>query len=98
MIVEFSSPAEVELNEVIAHYDLQRPGLGREFAIDVAAAIHRIEDYPNVWQRLAGKVRRCQLQRFEYGLVYRVQGGIATIYAVMHLRRRPGYWRERLKR
>ena len=98
MIVEFTAAAEAELDEAIAYYNAQRTGLGIEFAQEVAASVKRIEDYPDVWQRLANGVRRCQLRRFEYGLVYRVRGNVATVYAVMHLRRRPGYWRHRMNR
>ena len=70
--------------------------LGDEFARDVYQAVMRIAEYPNAWQNLGRGVRRCQLARFEYGLVYRVRGDTATVYAVMHLKRRPGYWRKRL--
>lgn len=98
MIIEFTAAAEAELDEAIAYYNAQRTGLGIESAQEVAASVKRIEDYPDVWQRLANGVRRCQLRRFEYGLVYRVRGNIATVYAVMHLRRRPGYWRHRMNR
>jgi hypothetical protein len=97
MIVEFVLAAELELDEAVAYFNAQRSGLGVEFAREVNAAIQRIVQYPNVWQRLAGGVRRCQLRRFEYGLVYRVLGDVVIVYAVMHLKRRPGYWRDRLK-
>lgn len=97
MIVEFVLAAEAELDEAVAYFEAQRKGLGMEFAQEVGAAILRIIEYPNAWQQLAGGVRRCQLRRFEYGLVYRVRDDIATIYAVMHLRRRPTYWHDRIE-
>lgn len=97
MIVEFVFPAQHELDEAVAYFETQKKGLGTEFAREVGAAILRIIEYPNAWQRLSGGTRRCQVKRFEYGLVYRVRGDVATIYAVMHLRRRPEYWRNRLK-
>lgn len=96
MIVEFALAAEHEFTEAVDYFETQRLGLGVEFAREVAAALQRIEDYPDAWRQMPGGVRRCQLRRFEYGLVYRVRGDVATVYAVMHLRRRPGYWRERL--
>jgi hypothetical protein len=97
MIVEIVAAAEDELENAIAYYNAQRRGLGMEFAIEIAAAIQRITEYPNAWQKVAVGARRCQVQKFDYGLVYRVRGEVATIYAVMHLKRRPGYWRKRLK-
>jgi plasmid stabilization system protein ParE len=97
MKVEFALPAERELDEAVAYFEAQRAGLGVVFAAEVASAVERIEEYPHVWQSLPGGVRRCLLRKFEYGLVYRVRDDTATIYAVMHLRRRPDYWRKRLR-
>ena len=96
MIVEFVLAAELELADAVDYYDAQRAGLGNELVRDVASAVQRIIEYPDAWQRLGPEVRRCQLHRFEYGLVYRVRGDVATVYAAMHLKRRPGYWRKRL--
>ncbi len=97
MIVEFVLAAELELDEAVAYYDARQPGLGNEFAREVQTAVERIEEFPYAWRRLAGDVRRCPVRRFPYGLVYRVRGEVATVYAVMRLRRRPSYWRNRLK-
>ena len=96
MIVEFVFAAEAELADAVAYFETQKAGLGTEFAEDVAAAIQRIIELPNAWPLMTVDVRRCQLLRFQYGLVYRVRGDVTTIYAVMHLKRRPGYWRDRL--
>ena len=96
MKVEFAAAAEHELDEAVAYFEMQRAGLGLVFVSEVAAAVSRIEQYPHAWQSLADDTRRCLLRRFEYGLIYRVRGDVATIYAVMHLRRRPTYWRSRL--
>ena len=98
MIVEFVLAAEAELDDAVAYHNRQRAGSGIEFAREVDAAVKRIIEYPHVWQKLARGVRRCQLNKFKYGLVYRVQDDVATVYAVMHLKRKPGYWRKRLKK
>lgn len=98
MKVDFVSAAERELDEAVAYFEAQRAGLGLLFAAEVAAAVARIEAYPRAWQRMPGGVRRCLLRKFQYGLVYRVQGDTAVVYAVMHLRRRPTYWRSRPSR
>ena len=41
--------------------------------------------------------RRYRLTRFPLGIVYVNPDDDIIVFAVMHLRRRPGYWRERLK-
>jgi hypothetical protein len=45
---------------------------------------------------LSANVWRCRVNRFPYGLVYEVSGEEIVIVAVMHLHRRPGYWRDRV--
>ena len=36
--------------------------------------------------------------QFPYGLIYAVQGDTIYVAAVMHLKRKPGYWVPRTKR
>jgi plasmid stabilization system protein ParE len=42
--------------------------------------------------------KRLGLKKFPYVLVYRVKGGATDIVAFAHTKRRPGYWRNRLRR
>jgi plasmid stabilization system protein ParE len=96
--LEFHSAAERELLEAINYYNDQRPGLGYEFADAVEEAAERIRANPKGWAWASEKdeLRRCQTKRFPYGLIYQVQVRRIVVVAVMHLRRRPGYWRDRL--
>jgi plasmid stabilization system protein ParE len=92
----FLEPAREELEEVVSYYEGQRPGLGEEFAREVENTILRILNLPEAWTELAPTIRRCRINRFPYGIVYTVQGEEIIIIAVMHLRRKPGYWKDRL--
>lgn len=48
--------------------------------------------------RLRGlDVRRCLVNRFPFGVIYSVEQGEIFILAVMHLRRHPDYWKDRLQ-
>jgi hypothetical protein len=96
MSVVFLDPAKAELDEAVAYYDAQRTGLGDEFAAEVAAALRRIEALPGAWTPLTPNVRRCRTNRFPYGVVYTTRGDDILVIAVMHLRRKPGYWNDRL--
>ena len=42
--------------------------------------------------------KRLGLKKFPYILVYRIKGGATDIVALAHTKRRPGYWRHRLRR
>ena len=55
-----------------------------------------IRDFPAAHPPLDETYRRKLVQVFPFGLIYRVDGLKITIVAVMHLTRRPGYWRKRL--
>lgn len=48
---------------------------------------------PERWRQFRGDNRKLNFQRFPYAVVYSVQVDVIYIKAVMHLHRRPGYWR-----
>lgn len=87
--------ARQELAEALERYELEKPGLGRRFARDVALGIRQILAFPGAWQKVELGLRRYRLGDFPYGLVYRVGRGEVVIVAVMHLSREPGYWKGR---
>jgi plasmid stabilization system protein ParE len=94
--IRFLLAAEAELADAIAHYDAQLPGLGGELALEVRDGLARIEEYPEAWQLLSRRARRYRLSRFPYGLVYAELQSEILVLAVMHLHRKPDYWKERL--
>ena len=98
MNVEFHSAAERELRQAVDYYNDQQPDLGYEFAAEVEEAVERIRSSPDAWAWISQQdnLRRCQTHRFPYGLIYQVQPNRVLIIAVMHLKRRPGYWNDRL--
>ena len=98
MKTRFLEIADWELGETIRQYEEDRPGLGAEFHDEVNNALDRIEQMPFAWSRLGKDVRVCRTKRFPYGLIYQIREDEAVIIAVMHLHRRPGYWRKRLKK
>lgn len=94
---EFLEPAQIELEEEVKYYNEQQPGLGYDFAKEVADTIARILRYPEAWTKLSKRTRRCRTKRFLYGIVYQIRGDKVLVVAVSHLRRKPSYWRDRVK-
>lgn len=92
----FHAEAEVELLDAIHHYEQERPGLGDDFLAEVRTLAARILDYPRSAAPVFRDVRRARVRRFAYQLIYRERNDALIIVAVMHLRRKPGYWRNRL--
>ncbi len=95
MRLRLLKPALDELREAYDYYESQRTGLGAEFAREIGSTIERIIDDPQAWSRVDDHIRRCRTHRFQYGVLYRVESDELQIVAIMHLRRRPGYWQGR---
>ena len=97
MKITFLKPAEQELSEAVEYYESQFPGLGFELFEEVWAAIERISQHPEAWQKLSRRTRRCQIKRFPYGVIYQFRKKEAEIIivAVAHLHRKPDFWRNR---
>jgi plasmid stabilization system protein ParE len=89
--------ADEELHKAKQYYELQRPGLGLEFVEAFEEAMERVVAFPEAWGLIADKVRCCIFKRFEYGVIYVVRDETIFVLAVMHLKRRPGYWKRRLR-
>jgi plasmid stabilization system protein ParE len=88
----FHRLAELELNEAIEYYELERPGLGAAFLNEVERCVRSISEHPEAGPVIRADVRRRLLRRFPYGLLYSVKSDGIRILAVMNLKRRPSYW------
>ena len=93
--VVFHPEAEVEFLAAAGFYEAQRRGLGLEFIAEVRRAAHTLQQHPELGHRFSRRLRRLLVQRFPYGLLYRIEAEEIFIVAVAHLSRRPGYWRRR---
>ena len=92
-----SEPASNEFSEAVRWYEARRPGLGGEFFDAVAATLSLIESNPEIGTTISadGHTRRALVARFPYQVVYRLKPTEMVIVAIAHLKRRPGYWKNR---
>jgi toxin ParE2 len=95
MNVRLLAPAAAELDEAVAWYAAQAPGLERRFIDEMWKARKRIGERRHP---LGANLRRFRLGRFAYALVYVVEADEIVVLAVAHLHRKPNYWRSRLSR
>lgn len=93
----FHPEAEEELDKAVAYYEECHPGLGLEFAKEVYTAIARIMIYPQACTPMTKRTRRSLINRFPFGLIYRMESDTLQIIAVANLHRRPGYWKKRTR-
>jgi plasmid stabilization system protein ParE len=95
MNFSFYPDAERELNEAVDYYNKCKEGLGLEFAKEIFFAVENIVSFPKAWTVLSKNTRRCLLNRFPYGIIYQIKEKEIIIIAVMHLNRKPKYWKKR---
>ncbi len=92
----FLPAAEAELHEAAQFYEGRSGGLGHDFLDEVERVIESIVEQPYSGVRISRNIRRRILRRFPFGVLYAVEPDGILVVAVMHLRRRPGYWKDRI--
>ncbi|MDX2348378.1 MAG: type II toxin-antitoxin system RelE/ParE family toxin [Nitrospirota bacterium] len=93
--VIFHYEAFAELEQTKSWYNQQAERLGEAFFQEVQLAISRIQHTPQTWPVYTHGTRRFLLHRFPFGIVYQHTAIKIHILAVMHLKRKPDYWKKR---
>ncbi len=78
------------------YYEAEQAGLGKRFLEAIRTSTQKVRLFPSIYQRLDGEVRRCCVERFPFGVVFREDDDEIQIIAVVHFRRDPDYWKKRL--
>lgn len=78
-------------------YEARSSNAGKSFSQKLEVAIDHILENPESWPIVEEPYRRYLMQRFPFGLIYQYDSdsGTVTVFAVAHLKRRPGYWTDR---
>lgn len=93
----FLPEADTEFQEQIRYYDEQAAGLGDKFIAQVEAAISHVREYPDSGAPVSRNLRKHVLRAFKHNLLYVNAPEEIIVIAVAPHRRRPRYWRRRLK-
>jgi toxin ParE1/3/4 len=96
-LITFHPDAETEITEAAQYYEVHKLGLGSDFLGEGERGLDLISTNAEASQRIARRVRRKPLWRFPYNLIYAVYPDPIRIVACAHQKRRPFYWRKRLK-
>jgi plasmid stabilization system protein ParE len=88
--------ARTEFDEAFDWYELQRPGLGVEFAANVQEVFERIADTPQIYKQIFPTVRRGIVSRFPYQVLYQIEEQQILVLAVFHGKRDPKIWQTRV--
>jgi len=87
--------AEHELGDAARWYEDRRPSLGARLLLEVDSALEKVRHNPlgfPVWQE---PYRKCLVTRFPFVVFFRATSDEIVVAAVVHVRRRPGYWTAR---
>ncbi|MGO1544019.1 MAG: hypothetical protein ACTHXA_06725 [Gulosibacter sp.] len=94
--------AREEYLDALASHDDQESGLGDRLADDLDNGVDFIREWPDSAPLYRGHQRSPRLRLkgtvvFPYGIIFFVRDDEVVVVAYAHERRRPGYWRKRLK-
>lgn len=95
--IELHPDAIAEARDAREWYAQRSSVAADAFMAELDAAVDHIRDSPDRWAAYLHGTRRYLMKRFPYLVVYRAIHDKLQIVAVAHGKRRPGYWRRRLK-
>ncbi len=93
MKLSFHRLVQCEVNEAIRWYDDCSVGLGDDFFVKLSTLLDTILANPlghGFWLK-SKTVRRAQLKRFPYAVLYEIRPGKVRILCVRHDKRHPRY-------
>jgi toxin ParE1/3/4 len=90
--------ADAEFLLAQQRYTDASPLLGRRFYDEITSVFRRIIEHPLRYKQFDPPARRLFANGFPYAAIYVARPDATWIIAVMHVRREPGYWKERIAR
>lgn len=92
----FHPEANAEYALAAEYYARINPELGKRFYDQIEGLILDIQRQPQRFRLFDPPIRRHFSTVFPYAVFYVDQPDRVLILTVMHMKRRPGYWRQRL--
>jgi toxin ParE1/3/4 len=93
--LEYLAEAVADAEGATRWYAERSPAAARRFSEELDAAEEAIAAHPEAWPAYQHGARHYLLRRYPFSVVYRIEPERVLVVAVMHHRRRPGYWRQR---
>jgi len=95
----FHPAALQEYSEATRYYAKISPSLAANFISMIEKGINQILLHPKAWQPIEEDIRRHLVKRFPFGIYYTIEDEkFIIIQAIMHLSRKPDYWKSRIKK
>lgn len=84
--------AVADLGSIFHWYETERQNLGHEFLSEFQQIAASIQEFPQSFVHVNGKVRRANLKRFPYLVLYQQESKRIVVLAVIHQARNPNVW------
>lgn len=94
--IDVHPEAKQEIVGSLRYYERTDPMLAEDLDARIDTAVDLIAAKPDTWSPYLHGTRRYLLDRFPYALIYRERAGVIQLVALVHHRRKPGYWSDRL--
>jgi plasmid stabilization system protein ParE len=99
--IRLEDEASAELHDAAKWYEERQAGLGQRYLEVIDSTFRQLLRYPHAGVRVALvspelNVRRVPVLHFPYSIVYIEMTDAIRVLAVVHDRRRPGYWLHRV--
>jgi plasmid stabilization system protein ParE len=95
--VELDPEAIAEAQEAFHWYAKRSQRAADRFLAELDVALARISEQPQLFAAYLHGTRRYLLKRYPYAVVYREQLDLIQVVAIAHGKRRPGYWKARVR-
>lgn len=96
-VVDFHPEAIAEGREARNWYRERSRDVEERFRVALRRAIREIREAPERWPANEHGLRSCRVSGFPYRLIYWTGGDYSLVVAIAHSKRRPGYWKARLR-
>ena len=97
MILRLHEDALLEFEEALAWYRERSESAVERFREKLSDALDRIQQTPQHFPIYLLKTRRLLLSPFPYSVIFLIEADRIFVVALAHAKRRPGYWKARLK-
>lgn len=96
--IKILTEASDDIKEITSWYHSISPTLSARFVAQLYEGFENISANPDAWFNVTKKVRRYHLSGFPYLVFFFKQSKNIFVFAVIHERRNPKQWKEKMKR
>lgn len=94
--IEFHPEARAELVDAASWYAARNHAAAKRFESQIESKLLLVMERPERWPFYEAGTRRILLERFPYSIIFISSDEVIQVIAIMHHKREPGYWLDRV--